>query len=83
MNLNVGIQKNIHELQTAIVLKLVSSTHTWRFIDPKERLKEEKDGIVLSPQRRSFGTGCHVTTPSMTRQVSCPADYKEDTRQLF
>jgi translation initiation factor 4E transporter len=32
-------------------------------VDPKERLKEEKDGIVLSPQRRSFGTGCHVTTP--------------------
>ena len=50
--------------------------------DPKERLKEEKDGIVLSPQRRSFGTGCHVTTPSMTRQVSCPADYKEDTRNV-
>lgn len=49
-------------------------------VDPKERLKEEKDGIVLSPQRRSFGTGCHVTTPSITRQVSCPADYKEDTR---
>jgi len=26
--------------------------------------EEEEDGlsIVLSPQRRSFGTGCHVTT---------------------
>ncbi|XP_076108608.1 uncharacterized protein LOC143076653 isoform X1 [Mytilus galloprovincialis] len=50
--------------------------------DPKERLKEEKDGIVLSPQRRSFGTGCHVTAPTMTRQVSCPADYKDDNRNV-
>lgn len=50
--------------------------------DPKERLKEEKDGIILSPQRRSFGTGCHVTTPSITRQVSCPADYKDDNRNV-
>ncbi|XP_052074666.1 eukaryotic translation initiation factor 4E transporter-like isoform X2 [Mytilus californianus] len=50
--------------------------------DPKERLKEEKDGIVLSPQRRSFGTGCHVTAPMMTRQVSCPADYKDDNRNV-
>ncbi|XP_060067294.1 eukaryotic translation initiation factor 4E transporter-like isoform X2 [Ylistrum balloti] len=45
--------------------------------DPKERLKEEKDGIVLSPQRRSFGTGCHVTQPTLTRQISCPSDFKD------
>jgi hypothetical protein len=31
-------------------------------VDPKERLKEEKDGIVLSPQRRSFGTGLRKYT---------------------
>ncbi|XP_046582774.1 LOW QUALITY PROTEIN: eukaryotic translation initiation factor 4E transporter-like [Haliotis rubra] len=48
--------------------------------DPRERLKEERDGIVLSPQRRSFGTGCHVSqTSSLGRQVSCPADFKDGT----
>lgn len=32
-----------------------------RKIDPKERIREEsQDDIVLSPQRRSFGTGCHI-----------------------
>ena len=30
-------------------------------MDPKERLKSECEGIVLSPQRRSFTTGCQVT----------------------
>ena len=33
--------------------------------DAKLRVQEEEEdgmGIVLSPQRRSFGTGCHVTT---------------------
>ncbi|XP_015785233.1 eukaryotic translation initiation factor 4E transporter [Tetranychus urticae] len=29
--------------------------------DPRDRVKEEsQDDIVLSPQRRSFGTGCHI-----------------------
>lgn len=41
--------------------------------DPVERLKEERDGIVLSPQRRSFGTGCHVqTTLTYSRQLTVP-----------
>ncbi|BFZ04655.1 hypothetical protein BsWGS_07696 [Bradybaena similaris] len=41
--------------------------------DPMERLKEERDGIVLSPQRRSFGTGCHVQTTLMySRQLTVP-----------
>ncbi|XP_064460861.1 eukaryotic translation initiation factor 4E transporter-like [Ornithodoros turicata] len=31
--------------------------------DPRERVSRE-DEIVLSPQRRSFGTGCHVSQPS-------------------
>lgn len=35
-----------------------------RSTDPKERLaREERDDLVLSPQRRSFGTGCHVSQP--------------------
>ena len=46
-------------------------TASERSADPKERLKEEKDGIVLSPQRRSFGTGCHVThQPLLQRALS-------------
>lgn len=41
--------------------------------DPKERLKDDKDGIVLSPQRRSFGTGCHVSNHvPLGRQISIP-----------
>lgn len=41
--------------------------------DPKERLKDDKDGIVLSPQRRSFGTGCHVSSHvPLGRQISIP-----------
>ncbi|KAL3270522.1 hypothetical protein HHI36_021061 [Cryptolaemus montrouzieri] len=28
--------------------------------DPRERLRKENDGIVLSPQRRSFNSGCFV-----------------------
>lgn len=28
--------------------------------DPRERLRKEQDGIVLSPQRRSFNSGCFV-----------------------
>lgn len=32
-----------------------------RRTDPRERIKDESlDDIVLSPQRRSFGTGCHI-----------------------
>ena len=50
-------------------------------LDPKERLKEEKDGIVLSPQRRSFGTGCHVAhQPLLQRALSNTVDYKESER---
>ncbi|XP_011305362.1 eukaryotic translation initiation factor 4E transporter isoform X3 [Fopius arisanus] len=30
--------------------------------DPRERLRKEQDGIVLSPQRRSFNSGCFVNT---------------------
>lgn len=37
--------------------------------DPKQRVRDESDdnlGIVLSPQRRSFLTGCHVTSNNST-----------------
>lgn len=32
-----------------------------KLADPRERLKAESEGIVLSPQRRSFNSGCQVT----------------------
>ena len=32
-----------------------------KLADPRERLKSESEGIVLSPQRRSFNSGCQVT----------------------
>ena len=39
--------------------------------DPVERLKDsERDGIVLSPQRRSFIAGCQVIQQSFSRQHS-------------
>ncbi|XP_052832756.1 eukaryotic translation initiation factor 4E transporter isoform X3 [Octopus bimaculoides] len=50
-----------------------------RLSDPKERLRD--DCIVLSPQRRSFGTGCHVTLSGIGRQVSCPPDFKESAQR--
>ncbi|XP_074643691.1 uncharacterized protein LOC141900609 isoform X2 [Tubulanus polymorphus] len=50
---------------------------TRRAIDPKERIREERDGIILSPQRKSFGTGCHVTTSSQQRRPSSPMEYRE------
>lgn len=28
--------------------------------DPRDRIRKEQDGIVLSPQRRSFNSGCFV-----------------------
>lgn len=34
--------------------------HKRRSGDPRERLRKEQDGIVLSPQRRSFNSGCFV-----------------------
>ncbi|XP_015113085.1 eukaryotic translation initiation factor 4E transporter isoform X2 [Diachasma alloeum] len=40
--------------------------------DPRERLRKEQDGIVLSPQRRSFNSGCfvNITQPPPRRPES-------------
>ena len=52
--------------------------------DPKERLREERDGIILSPQRKSFVTGCHVTTGqpqvTQTRRSGSPTDHRDNDR---
>ena len=40
--------------------------------DPRERIRKEQDGIVLSPQRRSFNSGCfvNVSQPPLRRPES-------------
>ncbi|XP_072749964.1 uncharacterized protein [Anoplolepis gracilipes] len=40
--------------------------------DPRDRIRKEQDGIVLSPQRRSFNSGCfvNVNQPSNRRPES-------------
>ena len=50
-------------------------------VDPVERVKEsERDGIVLSPQRSSFVTGCRVQQTVFSRQLSIPDRDREDSR---
>ncbi|KAH9377426.1 hypothetical protein HPB48_016803 [Haemaphysalis longicornis] len=53
--------------------------------DPKERLaREERDDLVLSPQRRSFGTGCHVSQPPQrTTAASESGPNKDDQGGLL
>ncbi|CAH1134208.1 unnamed protein product [Ceutorhynchus assimilis] len=44
-----------------VALKAIENGDTRRRPnDPRERIRKENDGIVLSPQRRSFNTGCFV-----------------------
>ncbi|CAH0548712.1 unnamed protein product [Brassicogethes aeneus] len=43
-----------------------------RLGDARERIKKENDGIVLSPQRRSFNTGCFVAA-STAKPAEPPA----------
>ncbi|XP_069789181.1 eukaryotic translation initiation factor 4E transporter isoform X2 [Narcine bancroftii] len=49
-----------------------------RIADPRERIKEEDIDVVLSPQRRSFGGGCHVTSTSNSRLSGSPLENKEN-----
>ncbi|KAM9329644.1 eukaryotic translation initiation factor 4E transporter [Gastrophryne carolinensis] len=49
-----------------------------RIADPRERVKEDDLDVVLSPQRRSFGGGCHVTTTVGARRSGSPLDNKEN-----
>ncbi|KAM3939516.1 eukaryotic translation initiation factor 4E transporter isoform 2-T4 [Leptodactylus fuscus] len=49
-----------------------------RIADPRERVKEDDLDVVLSPQRRSFGGGCHVTAAVGSRRAGSPLDNKEN-----
>lgn len=48
------------------------------FVDPRERVKEDDLDVVLSPQRRSFGGGCHVTAAVGSRQAGSPLEKESD-----
>lgn len=56
--------------------------------DPRERIRKEQDGIVLSPQRRSFNSGCfvNVAQPSSRRPESpvgkTEVNYREPVRRI-
>ncbi|XP_066459707.1 eukaryotic translation initiation factor 4E transporter [Eleutherodactylus coqui] len=49
-----------------------------RIADPRQRVKEDDLDVVLSPQRRSFGDGCHVTAAVGSRRAGSPLDNKEN-----
>ncbi|XP_043353983.1 eukaryotic translation initiation factor 4E transporter isoform X8 [Dermochelys coriacea] len=49
-----------------------------RIVDPRERVKEDDLDVVLSPQRRSFGGGCHVTAAVGSRRAGSPLEKEND-----
>ncbi|XP_038618592.1 eukaryotic translation initiation factor 4E transporter isoform X1 [Tachyglossus aculeatus] len=49
-----------------------------RLVDPRERVKEDDLDVVLSPQRRSFGGGCHVTAAVSSRRSGSPLEKEND-----
>ncbi|KAJ7400868.1 eukaryotic translation initiation factor 4E transporter isoform X5 [Pitangus sulphuratus] len=46
--------------------------------DPRERVKEDDLDVVLSPQRRSFGGGCHVSASVSSRRAGSPLEKDSD-----
>lgn len=48
--------------------------------DPRERLKEDDLDVVLSPQRRSFGSGCqgNALPAAHVRRPTSPLENKEN-----
>uniref|UniRef100_A0A8D2ID01 Eukaryotic translation initiation factor 4E nuclear import factor 1 n=1 Tax=Urocitellus parryii TaxID=9999 RepID=A0A8D2ID01_UROPR len=54
-----------------------------RIIDPRERVKEDDLDVVLIPQRRSFGGGCHVTAAVSSRRSGSPLEKESDGLRLL
>ncbi|XP_033693139.1 eukaryotic translation initiation factor 4E transporter isoform X6 [Tursiops truncatus] len=54
-----------------------------RIVDPRERVKEDDLDVVLSPQRRSFGGGCHVTAAVSSRRSGSPLEKDSDGLRLL
>ncbi|XP_043832296.1 eukaryotic translation initiation factor 4E transporter isoform X2 [Dromiciops gliroides] len=53
-----------------------------RAADPRERVKDDDLDVILSPQRRSFGGGCHVTTSVSSRRSGSPLEKDDGFRML-
>nr|XP_014432213.1 eukaryotic translation initiation factor 4E transporter-like isoform X3 [Pelodiscus sinensis] len=49
-----------------------------RIVDPREWVKDDALDVVLSPQRRSFGGGCHVTAAVSSRRAGSPLEKESD-----
>ncbi|XP_059416005.1 eukaryotic translation initiation factor 4E transporter-like isoform X2 [Carassius carassius] len=49
-----------------------------RIADPRERVKDDDLEVVLSPQRRSFGSGCQVAPTALPRRPISPLENKEN-----
>lgn len=49
-----------------------------RIADPRERVKDDDLEVVLSPQRRSFGSGCQVAPTAVPRRPVSPLENKEN-----
>ncbi|XP_069683292.1 eukaryotic translation initiation factor 4E transporter-like isoform X2 [Periplaneta americana] len=56
--------------------------HKRRTGDPRERLRKEQDGIVLSPQRRSFNSGCFVNMSQNNRRAESPLGKTDRDRDM-
>lgn len=57
-----------------------SSFLTYFHEDPRERLKEDDLDVILSPQRRSFGSGCqgNALPAAHVRRPTSPLENKEN-----
>ncbi|XP_077163966.1 eukaryotic translation initiation factor 4E transporter isoform X2 [Paroedura picta] len=64
-----GLKKDSDADRTSLMRKIV---------DPRERVKEDDMDVVLSPQRRSFGGGCHVTAAVGSRRAGSPLEKDND-----
>ncbi|PNF25668.1 hypothetical protein B7P43_G00632 [Cryptotermes secundus] len=56
--------------------------HKRRPGDPRERIRKEQDGIVLSPQRRSFNSGCYVNVNQNSRRAESPLGKTDRDRDV-
>ncbi|XP_053135890.1 eukaryotic translation initiation factor 4E transporter isoform X2 [Hemicordylus capensis] len=64
-----GLKKDLDSDRTSLMRRIV---------DPRERVKEDDLDVVLSPQRRSFGGGCHVTAAVGSRRAGSPLEKEND-----
>ncbi|XP_067406151.1 eukaryotic translation initiation factor 4E transporter isoform X1 [Emydura macquarii macquarii] len=64
-----GLKKDLDSDRTSLMRRIV---------DPRERVKEDDLDVVLSPQRRSFGGGCHVTAAVSSRRAGSPLEKEND-----